>query len=284
MAKRKDTPALTAERVWEALRVGSLKAETIPGTRMLRVLEGRIRLTWLEGGKKKHARIRLNKIYLNPRWISLPKDYPININKLRLMNNDELNSLGIIPIDRNDFKLLIFQQVSDLAALQRQISEHIQEQYARESSRLWGLLEKSSAQGPLKIWEQQALTGVVLDRIEEIDTISTHLAARDEAVASIIERLTKLQRHIRGALQTLRGFIPDKAAGKKATGAVKGLRNSLKMHYKSLGHMMEDQPFAHRAYWARYHIEKARKYLKEGSFDRTKHHFDKAIKHLDVDK
>jgi hypothetical protein len=280
MAKRSDTPALTAERVWNALRVGSLKAETIPGTRMLRVLEGRLHLTWKKGNKKKRARIRLNKVYLNPRWISLPKDYPIPVRELKQLDNDELNSLGIIPVGRNEFKLLIFQQVGDLYSLRRQLSEHIQEQYERESAMLWKLLEKSSARGPLKIWEQKALTGVVLERMEKIDTISTHLAGRLEAVESLIKRLSKLQQHIKGALITLKDYIP-KRIDTSAAGTVRGLRNSLKLHYKSLGYLLEDRPFFQRAYWARHHLEKASNSLKEGRFDKARHHFEKAIAHLE---
>ncbi len=279
MARRKDTPSLTWERVWKGIREGSLEVKRVPGTRMLLVIKGRIRLTWKQRGKKRHARVRLNKTYLNPRWIPLPANYPISVSKLRKLRREKLYTLGIVRLSEDDFRLLIYQQLDDLSALQRQLAEHTQPKYLRETSRLWKMLEKASSQEPLKAVEQTALTGVVLDRIEKIDAISTHLAGREKAVESRLDRLNKVQSHVRGALEILLDFVPV-SGETKINGTSKGLGNSLGLHYKTLEHLLENKPFAHYARWARYHIKRAQECLTENNFKGTYRHIEKAIEHL----
>ncbi|MBU0535189.1 hypothetical protein KKC62_03405 [Patescibacteria group bacterium] len=277
MAKKEDTPSLTATRVWKAIKAGSLEVKTIPGTRMLLLVRGRIRLTWREGDKKKHTSRRLRRIYLNPRWISLPKDYPIPISELYRFNKEELATLGIVCLKGNDFRLLIYQQLGDLYALLRQLAEHIRPQYSREESNLWKLLNEAGSRKSLI--KQVALTGAVLERIEQINTIRTHLAGREEATKSRMRRLSRTQKHVRGALQALLELVPT-GEEKNIGGTVTGLGESLLRHHDTLEALLDDNSFAHCARWARYHLRRARECLAMNNFKGTNQHIQKAIKHL----
>lgn len=276
MARRKGTPALTGKRVWKALRDGSLEAKEMPGTRVLQVSKGRIRLTWTSGGKKKHARIRLNKKYLNPRWVYLPKDYPIPISSLRKMTDDELIALGIGRTKKGALKLLIFQQLDDLASLKRQLVDHTKTRYVKETEELWNTLEKASSREPLKAAELAALTGVVLDRIEEIDVITTHLTGREKGVELRLNRLNKVQKHVKGALETrLRMALKDGTS--EINGTSKSLITHLSSHYETLEYLLDDKPFAHHARWARYHIKRAQESLSADDFKVACKYMQKAI-------
>jgi len=268
MAKSKDTPALTFERIYKALKAGSLKKVVrIHGTKVLVVVSGRIRRTWVKKGKKKHGRIRLNRVYLNPRWIPLPADYAVSVSELGKMSKKELYPLGIVYI-KGSYKLLIYQQLDDLASLQRQI-KHIKPQYDRKSSELWKRLEKSD---PLNTM----FASVTLDRIEDIDAISTHLVGREYAVAARLQRLTGIQDFVKGRLVELLELIP-KDGGTQAEGITKGLDDPLSRQHVELERLLDDKPHAHRAGWARYHISKAQERLLENDIKRARRHMQKAI-------
>jgi len=277
MARKKGTPSLTYERVWKAIKAGSLEVKRISGTKMLLVIKGRVRLTWIERGKLKHTRIRLNRIYLNPRWITLPKNYPVPKAKLRKLEPKERAALGVILTEENELKLLIYQQLDDLYSLERQINQHIKMRLARESNKLWIRLGRASTQEPWKIVEQPALTGYVLGRTKQIDAINTHMSGRKAAVEARLEWLNKVQNLVRDSLEALMGLVPP---GAKTNGAIKGVNRALSQHYKTLEELLDDKPFSHHARWARHHIKKAQDYLSANDFAATCKHLQKAIDYL----
>ncbi len=279
MARKKNTPALTWERVWKAIKDGSLEVKRIPGTRMLLVIKGRIRITWKSRGKVMRTRFRLSKTYLNPRWIPLPKYYPVSVPKLRKMRKASLYALGIIKRGEDDFKLLIYQQLESVLSLQRQLSEHTKSSYERESNNLWKLLEKAWIEEPLKAVEQTALTGAVLDRIEQIDIINTHLDGRLSAVESRLERLSRIQDYVKGALESLLEITSNEDEF-VTNGTLRSLVNALNLHYKTLEHLLEDRPHSLCARWARYHINKTVEDLTENELISARRHLQKAIDHL----
>ncbi len=277
MARKKGTPSLTYERVWKAIKAGSLEVKRIAGTKMLLLVKGRVRLTWKVKGKIKHTRIRLNRIYLNPRWITLPKDYPVPKSKLKKLEPKERAALGIVLTEENELKLLIYQQLGDLYSLKRQIKQHIKMRLARESNRLWTRLEKASTQEPLKIVEQPALTGYVLGRTSEIDAINTHMSGRKAAVEARLERLGKVQNLVRDSLEALMELMPPDA---KTNGAIKGVNKALSQHYKTLEELLDDKPFSQYAKWARHHIKKAQISLVAHDFKSACRYLQKAIDYL----
>jgi len=268
MARKKGTPALTFERVYKAFKAGSLKKVVrIHGTRILIVVSGRIRRTWEKKGKKEHDRSRLNRVYLNPRWIPLPANYDISVSELGKMSKKELYPLGIVYI-KGRYKLLIYQQLDDLAALQRQI-KHVKPQYDRESGELWKQLEESD---PLNTM----FTSVTLDRIEDIDAISTHLVGREYAVEARLQRLIGIQDFVKGTLEDLLELIPEDS-GTQAEGIAKSLDDPLSRRHKDLERLLDDKPFAHKARWSRYHLGKSQEFLAINNFKNAQHHMQKAI-------
>jgi hypothetical protein len=277
VARKKGTPSLTYERVWKAIRAGSLEVKRIAGTKMLLVVKGRVRLTWKVKGKLKHTRIRLNRIYLNPRWIALPKGYPVSKSKLRRLEPKERAALGIVLTEKNEVKLLIYQQLDDLYSLERQIDQHIKMRLSRESNKLWALLGRVSTQEPLKIVEQPALTGYVLGRTKQIDAINTHMSGRKSAVEARLEWLNKVRNLVRDSLEVLMELLPPDA---KANGAIKGINKALSQHYKTLEELLDDKPFSHHARWARHHIKKAQGSLVVNDFVLAYKHLQKAIDYL----
>lgn len=163
VAKKEGTPTLTAERVWRAVRDGSLVVKPIPGTRMLQVVRGRIRLTWGKEGKKDHAQIRLSSIYLNPRWIPLPDNYPTE--KLEGLDDRKRAAKGVVRVEDGSFRLLIYQQLDNLFSLLRQIEKHISPQYGEEEDELWGLFGRVDSREALGLTASpHKLQEVVLGR------------------------------------------------------------------------------------------------------------------------
>lgn len=278
--KKKGTPALLAERVWQAVRDGSLEqVEAVPGTRLLLVRRGRIRLTWRDNGRVRHARTRLRRVWLNPRWIPLPRGF--DAAELWGLDHRQLARRGIIRRGRDDFRLLIYQQLNDLPSLLRQLEEHILPQYEREEAELWQLFSRMDLRATLGLAEApQDLQDALLGRVEQIGTIRTHMAARAEAVRTRLKRFQRLREHIRGGLEMVLGLLPREVADIELEGAVIGIANSLERHHHSLTPLLADEPFAGPARWARYHLREARDDLLRHDFDGAARHLQKAIEHL----
>lgn len=277
MAKPQGVPALTAQRVWEAIKRGSLKVEVIPGTRMLRVIKGRIRLSWQVGDLVKHARIRRTRIYLNPRWIPLPIGF--DVSKILGLSREELARQGIIRLKNGDYRRLIYQQLDDPFSLLRQIEEHIMPRYGQEEEELWGLFSSVDLRATLGLSSApEDLQEAILGRVDQIGVIKTHLSGRSKAVEERIRKLKRLQQHVRGALGMILDLIPEQTEGTE--GYVIGLINSLQRHYDSLTLLLEDNPLVHSTRWARYHIQKARHNLERHEFNQARDHLQKAVSYL----
>jgi hypothetical protein len=277
MAKRADTPVLTWERVQKAISEESLYVDQIPGTSILLVSSGRIRVTWIKNGKKKHARIRLCRTYLNPRWVRLPKEYPVKILELMEMNKVELAIKGIIKIGKDDFRLLTYQQLDDLYSLERQFG-HIEPKYKEEENRLWEELVNLLLKRSLDPFE--TIPKDILERLEQIDAVTSHLAGREKAIKTRIRRLENTQRHIKGALTKLLEFVPSSKNEKNVEGTVKGLNNSLEWQIVLLKRLLKDEPFNNSARWSIYHVRNAKLWLEIGHFEDVTYYLGMAISHL----
>jgi hypothetical protein len=256
-----------------------LEVTKFPGTRMYRNVNGRVRLTWKSGRKIKHARIRLNKGYLNPRWISLPKSYPIPISSLKRFGKRRLYTLGIVRLDKDDFRLLIFQQLDDLFSLFRQLVNYTQPRYVKEEAKLYKMLDSVKPHDQDKEVEQDVLVDAAFDKLEEIGFKIPHIAGRVEAVKFRIRLLNKTQELIKGRLESLLEFVPEDGVV-KSKGTAKGVSNSLRYPFERLARLSDDKPYAHRARWSGYHITKAQELLLEGDIKKARYHMQKAINHL----
>lgn len=279
MAKKEGTRALTAQRVWQAVKRGSLKVKPIPGTRMLKVTGGRIRLTWGEKDEKRHHRVRLKDIYLNPRWIPLPSWY-LASKKVTGLSEKNLAARGLIQLD-GKYYLLIYQQLTDLFSLLRQIKEHILPQYGKEEENLWSLFGKIDQREVLGLTRSPAeLRKAILGRVDSIGIIRTHLAGRGQAVESRIGILRRLQDNLRGALAMYLELVPESKNEESVVGTVRGLSASLKGLADRLQPFLNERLFALGARWARYHIGKAASNLTVRRFGEARTHLQKAIAHL----
>jgi hypothetical protein len=274
MAKRDKTPSLTWERVQKGISAGSLNVDPIPGTSMLLVNWGRVRLTWIEDGKKRHTRIRLTRVYLNPRWIPLPKEYPLKVEELGTMGSGELATRGIIRLNEDGYKLLIYQQLNDLYSLQRQF-HHIKPQYLEEEKRLWEILVDLLLKRYLD--PEEKIPEDIIERLEQIGAITTHLAGRKEAINTRIRRLKNTQINIKGILEKLMELVPSSKDEKNVEGTVIGLGNSLEWQIKLLRKLLKDDPFYNSARWAIYHVRHARIWLEYGLYENVTYYLEKAI-------
>lgn len=277
MAKPNEVPAFTAERVWKAIQDGSLRVQVIPGTRLLWVERGRIRLTWREDGRVKRARVRLRRVYLHPRWRPLPVRF--DISEIVGISREELARKGIIRLKNGEYRQLIYQWLNDPFSLQRQIDEHIMPRYEQEEEELWSLFSQVDLRAILGLTAvPEEMQEVILGRVDQIGVIRTHLKGRSRAVEERINKLRRLQNYVRGALLMILDLIPERAEGME--GYIIGLGRSLDRHYDQLGFLLGDNPFAHSARWARYHIQKAGVDLSKHEFDDAHRHIEKAIEHL----
>lgn len=277
MAKKPGTPAWKAGRVWQAIKAGSLKdVRPIPGTRILWVGEGRLRLTWTEDGVKKHTQIRVRRRYLHPRWIPLADETLLA--QIASLSKEGLAAQGILRLDGNDYRILIYQQLDDMFSLQRQIEKHILPRYEEEQEKLWGTLEQIKKPGT-------ELEQLIFGRLDQIVAIRPHMAGRAEAVRLRIESIRKRQAHIKDALLMLLEQAPlgergEPLEGRYLKGAVRGIVDSLAHHHKDLAVIATDVALARDTRWAQFYLERAIAKLCLQELGAAREHLQKAVSRL----
>lgn len=285
MAKKPGTPALRAERVWQAIENGTLKVAKIHGTRMLRILEvTRLHFTWRENERKKTARITLPEgWYLNPRWIPLAS--PEEFTEVSQLDDETLRAQGMLRVN-DQILVLIYQQVEDIFHLKRQLKEHILPQYGQELQELHGLmdeLESHALAGAVAgevLPEESELLKILRSREQQIGVIRPHIAARGEAAQFSVQLLKTLQKRVRQSLQSMLrqpAFVHPEAT--VSEDQVLGMVQYLRRLYPQLEELKR-RPLVTQTKWAQYFIKRAMAEILLRNWMVGKEYLEKAVKNL----
>lgn len=268
MAKRPDTKAIPACRVWQALLDGSVTAVPLQGTRMLHVQKGRIRYNWVEKGDVKHARVRLNGRYLNPRWIPIPSWYDLSIDQIGFLTKDELIARGLIK-RLGEWRLLIYQQLDDVCSLHRQLEDHIYNAYDQEELKLWEMADQIEFRRVLGVGDG------VRARI---------LSARLGVVVERIKYFKKRLEHIRGLIGLYIRTLPNQGTiSMLQKGVGIGISEGLKHQNESLLIFNHERLLWPRVHWARVCLSKASTVLRSnGDADvlEVRRYLERALRYL----
>lgn len=285
MVKKAGTPALRAERVWQAIKDGTLKVTRVHGTCMLRVLEAtRLHLTWRENGRKKTARVTLPEgWYLNPRWIPLADSEEFA--DVSQLDKESLRVKGMLRLD-DHVLVLIYQQVEDILHLKRQLKEHILPQYVQEMRKLHNLMdeiESHALEGAVAgkvLPEESELLSILRAREQQIGVIRPHIAARGEAVTFSIGQLQILQTRIRRSLESmLRQPVFTQPGLTIPENQILGMTQYLRRIYPQLQGLRQ-RPLVTQTKWAQYFIKRAMAEILLRDWETAKDYLEKTVKNL----
>lgn len=285
MAKKPGTPALRAERVWQAIEGGTLKVAKVHGTRILRILKAkRLHLTWRENGRKKTTHVTLPEgWYLNPRWTLLTSSEEFA--EVSQIDDETLRAKGMLRVN-DQIWVLIYQQVEDIFHLKRQLKKHILPQYSQELQELHGLMDElenralaSAVAGEILLGESELLK-ILKAREQKIGVIRPRIAARGEAVDFSLQQLATLQARIRRSLENMLdqpAFTQPEAT--VTENQALGMAQYLRRLYPQLEELKQ-RPLVTQTKWAQYFIKRAMAEILLRNWVVGKVYLDKAVKNL----